>query len=184
MGNRISFSPGITTASPGTSGGSRSRAGSAGREGHSRGVVRRPVRSRPRVSRLHRRDGGRNQHGPPLRPRPAWRALPSCRTAQPLQNHDRHRRPAGQWLHRHGPVRWGHERPMVPSLRHRDSAPALKHGDIVVLDNLATHKGTGVREAMEAVGAHLLYISAHSPDFNPIEMAFSKLKSLLWSAAA
>ena len=58
-------------------------------------------------------------------------------------------------------------------------APTLKNGDIVFMDNVSTHKIAGVREAIEAVGAHLRYLPAYSPDFNPIEMAFSKLKTAL-----
>ncbi len=62
--------------------------------------------------------------------------------------------------------------------------PELKAGDIVVMDNLPAHKVTGVREAIEAAGATLVYLPPYSPDFNPIEMAFSKLKALLRKAAA
>ena len=61
--------------------------------------------------------------------------------------------------------------------------PCLAPGDIVVMDNLASHKVPGVREAIEAVGAELLYLPPYSPDFNPIENAFSKLKALLRKAA-
>ena len=60
----------------------------------------------------------------------------------------------------------------------------LRLGDIVILDNLPAHKDHGVREAIEAVGASLLYLPPYSPDFNPIEMAFAKLKALLRAAAA
>jgi transposase len=63
-------------------------------------------------------------------------------------------------------------------------APALAPGDIVIMDNLPAHKITGVREAIEKVGASLLFLPPYSPDFNPIEMAFSKLKALLRKAAA
>jgi transposase len=62
--------------------------------------------------------------------------------------------------------------------------PALKPGDTVILDNLGAHKVAGVREAIQAVGAKLLYLPPYSPDFNPIEQAFAKLKALLRSAAA
>jgi transposase len=62
--------------------------------------------------------------------------------------------------------------------------PELKPRDIVVMDNLPAHKVTGVRQAIEAAGARLLYLPPYSPDFNPIEMAFSKLKALLRKAAA
>ena len=61
--------------------------------------------------------------------------------------------------------------------------PTLTPGDIVVLDNLGSHKVDGVREAIEAVGAALLYLPPYSPDLNPIELAFSKLKRLLREAA-
>ena len=62
--------------------------------------------------------------------------------------------------------------------------PTLAPGDIVVMDNLPAHKLAGVRTAIEAVGAKLLYLPPYSPDFNPIEMAFAKLKSYLKKAAA
>lgn len=62
-------------------------------------------------------------------------------------------------------------------------APELVPGDIVVMDNLPAHKVSGVREAIEAVGAKLLYLPPYSPDFNPIEHAFAKLKALLRKAA-
>jgi transposase len=63
-------------------------------------------------------------------------------------------------------------------------SPTLRPGDTVVLDNLPAHKVSGVRERIEAAGARLLYLPAYSPDFNPIELAFAKLKALLRSAAA
>jgi transposase len=56
--------------------------------------------------------------------------------------------------------------------------PELKPGDIVVMDNLSSHKGPAVARLLEAVGARLLYLPPYSPDFHPIEMAFSKLKAL------
>ena len=63
-------------------------------------------------------------------------------------------------------------------------APILRPGDIVVMDNLGAHKVRGVRAAIEAKGAKLLYLPPYSPDLNPIEQAFAKLKALLRSAAA
>jgi transposase len=62
-------------------------------------------------------------------------------------------------------------------------APTLAPGDIVVLDNLGAHKVAGVRQAIEAAGAQLLYLPPYSPDLNPIEQAFAKLKALLRQAA-
>lgn len=61
--------------------------------------------------------------------------------------------------------------------------PDLEPGDIVVMDNLGSHKGAGVRTAIEAAGASLLYLPPYSPDFNPIENAFAKLKAMLRKAA-
>jgi transposase len=63
-------------------------------------------------------------------------------------------------------------------------APSLSEGDIVVIDNLPAHKVKGVRAAIEARGAFLLYLPPYSPDLNPIELAFAKLKTLLRKAAA
>lgn len=62
--------------------------------------------------------------------------------------------------------------------------PELQRGDVVIMDNLPAHKVAGVREAIEAAGARLLYLPPYSPDFNPIEQAFAKLKALLRKAAA
>ena len=62
-------------------------------------------------------------------------------------------------------------------------APSLKPGDIVIMDNLSCHKVEGVREAIRAAGAKLFYLPAYSPDLNPIEKAFAKLKTLLRKAA-
>jgi len=62
--------------------------------------------------------------------------------------------------------------------------PSLSEGDIVVMDNLPAHKVDGVRTLIEAAGATLVYLPPYSPDLNPIEMAFAKLKALLRKAAA
>jgi transposase len=62
--------------------------------------------------------------------------------------------------------------------------PVLRAGDTVILDNLQAHKVAGVREAIEAVGARILYLPPYSPEFNPIEQIFAKLKHLLRTAAA
>ena len=62
--------------------------------------------------------------------------------------------------------------------------PELEPGDIVIMDNLPAHKITGVRTAIQAAGARLMFLPPYSPDMNPIEMAFSKLKALLRKAAA
>jgi transposase len=63
-------------------------------------------------------------------------------------------------------------------------APTLRPGDIVVMDNLAAHKVAGVRQAIEACGAELRYLPPYSPDLNPIENAFAKLKAHVRKSAA
>ena len=63
-------------------------------------------------------------------------------------------------------------------------APTLRPGDVVIMDNLPAHKGACVRAAIEAVGAQVLLLPPYSPDLNPIENAFSKLKAMLRKAAA
>lgn len=62
-------------------------------------------------------------------------------------------------------------------------APQLKSGDVVVMDNLSSHKGLDVEAAIATRGARLLFLPPYSPDLNPIEMAFAKLKTLLRTAA-
>jgi transposase len=62
--------------------------------------------------------------------------------------------------------------------------PTLRPGDIVVLDNLGSHKGQAVRQAIRAVGARLFFLPPYSPDLNPIEQVFAKLKTLLRKVAA
>ena len=61
--------------------------------------------------------------------------------------------------------------------------PTLKPGDIVVMDNLASHKGVAVRRALRRAGAKLFFLPPYSPDLNPIEQVFAKLKTLLRKAA-
>jgi transposase len=61
--------------------------------------------------------------------------------------------------------------------------PTLAPGDIVIMDNLPAHKAEGVRQAIEGAGCRLLYLSPYSPDFNPIEKAFAKLKAALRAKA-
>lgn len=61
--------------------------------------------------------------------------------------------------------------------------PVLRRGDIVVMDNLSSHKVKGIREAIEAIGAELWYLPPYSPDLNPIESMWSKVKTVLRSVA-
>ena len=63
-------------------------------------------------------------------------------------------------------------------------APTLRPGNVVILDNLSSHKSPGAARALSDVGAWFLFLPAYSPDLNPIEMAFSKLKALIRKAAA
>jgi transposase len=79
-----------------------------------------------------------------------------------------------------GPVNGGKFRAWVEQFL----VPELKSGDIVVMDNLSSHKVEGVRTAIEKAGARLLYLPAYSPDLNPIEQSFAKLKALIRKAAA
>ena len=65
----------------------------------------------------------------------------------------------------------------------QELVPTLSRGEIVVMDNLSSHKVAGIREAIESVGAEVRYLPPYSPDLNPIELAFSKLKKLLRDAA-
>ena len=77
----------------------------------------------------------------------------------------------------------GMNRPAFLAYVQQVLVPELEPGDVVIMDNLPAHKGSNIREAIEAVGAGLLYLPPYSPDFNPIENAFSKLKALLRKAA-
>ena len=61
--------------------------------------------------------------------------------------------------------------------------PTLEPGNVVIMDNLPAHKAVGVRNAIEAAGASLLYLPPYSPDFNPIENAFAKLKAMMRAKA-
>jgi transposase len=62
--------------------------------------------------------------------------------------------------------------------------PTLRPGDVVIMDNLSSHKRASVREVIEAAGSRLMFLPPYSPDLNPIEMAFAKLKAQLKKAAA
>jgi transposase len=62
--------------------------------------------------------------------------------------------------------------------------PSLQRGDVIIMDNLPAHRRPAIRAAIDAAGARLLYLPPYSPDFNPIENAFAKLKAILRKAAA
>ena len=74
--------------------------------------------------------------------------------------------------------------PMSLQLAEEVLAPSLRRDQIVVMDNLSAHKGERVRELLESAGCELLYLPPYSPDFSPIEEAFSKVKGLLRKAEA
>ena len=171
--------------------GACSRARASRREGSASGMVQRPARSRPEEAHLYRRDGGDDQDGAPLWAGTARTALPSGDSAWSLvraadaqhQNDDLHRRIAALRPCRADDRRRCHGWGGVPRLCREGSHPELDPGDIVVMDNLPAHRVGGIRKAIEAADAILLYLPPYSPDFNPIEMAFAKLKAILKSAA-
>ena len=83
-----------------------------------------------------------------------------------------------QYAQADGPINGGWFRAWVEQAL----IPTLSPGDVVILDNLGSHKGKAVRRAIREVGAHLLFLPPYSPDLNPIEQVFSKLKTLLRKA--
>ena len=110
--------------------------------------------------------------------------MPRRRAPWPLENHHLHRLSASR------PDRCA-QGPRRPDERRRLSRYVeqalvfeLRPRDIVIMDNLPAHEVDGVRQAIEAAGASLRDLPPYSPDFNPIEMAFAKLKALLRAAAA
>ncbi len=124
-----------------------------------------------------------NQHGAPLRPDDEGRTAALGRAARSLGTTTfvaglRNTGIAAPFV-LDGPI----DRSAFETYVEKVLVPELAEGDIVVMDNLSSHKGPRVREMIEATGAGLLYLPSYSPDFNPIEMAFSKLKALLRKAA-
>ena len=128
---------------------------------------------------------GFHQHGQTLRSRTARRASARGDTARPLENDDFRGRPKIRLegvvapLVFNGPI----NAQVFDAYVEQFLTPALKAGDIVVMDNLSSHKAPRIRELIEAAGATLLYLPPYSPDFNPIEKMFSKLKAWLRKAA-
>jgi transposase len=131
-----------------------------------------------------RRDGHRHQHDGPLWALFVGPAPGRGRAARPPAHHHVRRRAAPE---RHRPAAgagWLHDRDGVSGLRRAALVPALESGDVMVFDNRAAHNVDGVRQAIAAAGASLLYLPHYSPDLNPIEQLFAKLKALLRKAAA
>lgn len=159
-------------------------AGSARCPEASTSLVRWPARSRSPKADLHRRDGSFNEDGTTAWTCNSGRALSSWCAARPLENNDIHT----------GVLRLtGMTAPFVYDgamngnvfLAYVEQVllPTLQAGDIIVMDNLPAHKTAGVRVAIEGRGAKLMFLPPYSPDFNPIENAFSKLKALLRARA-
>src|SRR5580698_669438 len=110
--------------------------------------------------------------------------MPRRRAPWPLENHHLHRGAAFRRHRRaHGPRRPDERRGLLAYVE-QALVPELRPRDVVIMDNLPAHKVHGVRQAIEAAGASLRYLPPYSPDFNPIEMAFAKLKALLRATAA
>jgi transposase len=132
---------------------------------------------------VHRRDLDQNQYGAAAGLGAAWSTSQSQGAARPLAHHDLHGRFAPRSHHRswfiEGPINGEAfllyiEKVLVPTLR---------PGDIVVMDNLGSHKARAVRRAIRAAGARLFYLPKYSPDLNPIEQFFAKFKHWLRKAA-
>jgi transposase len=101
----------------------------------------------------------------------------------PLENDNLHRRVAARGNHRSLRHRWTNRWGSFLDYVVKVLVPELKPDDIVVLDNLSSHKSEAVKAAIEAAGATLMFLPLYSPDLNPIELMFSKLKNLLRKAA-
>lgn len=117
---------------------------------------------------------GENQHGSPTRSCAARPAIGRQDNARALEDDDVRGGAAGRRLDRPLVVDGAINGELFLGYVRQTLAPTLRPGDVVVMDNLSSHKRTGGREAIEAVGAKLPYLPPYSPDFNPIEQAFSK----------
>ena len=141
-------------------------------------------RMAPAQSGVCRRNRRIDQNDPALRPMPARRAPRRAGSMGPLEDDDLRRRAAAGRSHRALRVRRADQRRDVPRLGRavpRSRAQARRHRHP---GQSSSHKVEGVRTAIENAGARLLYLPAYSPDLNPIEQWFAKLKALLRKAAA
>ena len=117
-------------------------------------------------------------------PLPAGRTIGRVRSPRPLEDHHPGRRTAPRRDGRTLRDRWADERDnSFLAYVEQCLAPTLDRRDVVIMDNLPAHKVAGVTDAIEAVGATTFYLPPYSPDLNPIEQVFSKLKALLRKAA-
>ena len=160
------------------------RAGARRRRGATPVLAKAVPGPRPTATDLYRRNRGEHQDGAAVWPRPPRPAGCGCGSAWALENLDLCRRPACRRRCRADAARWCDGSPRLLAYVQQMLVPQLRPGDTVVMDNLPAHKGGGVRKAIKAAGATLLYLPPYSPDFNPIEMAFAKLKAILRAVAA
>ena len=133
---------------------------------------------------VHRRDLDENQHDPSARLGAKGRAARRQGSSRPLEDRDflaalRNDRIEAPCLF-DGPINGERFHAYVEQFL----APTLKPGDVVILDNLGSHKGKAVRRVIRDVGARLVFLPKYSPDLNPIEQAFAKFKTLLRKARA
>ena len=162
----------------------RRRAGTAGREASAGALDAPSGPDRPGTPRLPGRDLREDEHGAARGWGPKGERLPgpapfghwNTSTFIAALRHDRIDAP---WVF-DGPVNGEVFLTWVT----RELVPTLNAGDLVVMDNLACHKGPDVLRAIRAVGAHVLFLPPCSPDLNPIEQAFAKIKHRLRNAAA
>ena len=131
---------------------------------------------------LYRRDVGQNQYDASSRLGSERPASGRCGSAWTLENQYLRWSLASGWAYRADGDGWRDQRRLLQSIREQRLGATLRPGDVVILDNLSSHKVAGVREAIEAVGATVRYLPPYSPDFNPIENLFAKLKTLLRKA--
>src|SRR6202044_3651843 len=162
----------------------RARAGPPGHKPPSRALAGLSGPYRSQAIGVHRRDVDENQHDPPARlgaERPAARRQGS---AWPLEDRDFPRRLAQRPHRRALPVRRAHQRRGFHAYVEPFLVPTLKPGEVVILDNLGSHKGKAGRKAIRDVGARLVFLPKYSPDLNPIEQVFAKFKTLPRKARA
>ena len=105
-------------------------------------------------------------------------------SARPLEDRDFHRRTALRPDRGAVAARRPDQRRELQTYVEKVLVPTLRPGDIVIMDNLGSHKGNAVRRLIRAAGAKLIFLPKYSPDLNPIEQVFAKLKHLLRKAAA
>ena len=133
---------------------------------------------------VHRRDRGQHQDDAAARAQPSRTALARFGAVRPLGHADLHRCAQVRRAHRAlGGVDGAMDRAAFNAYVETQLAPTLRPGDVVIADNLSVHKSARAAQALKARGAWFLFLPQYSPDLNPIEMAFAKIKALLRKAA-